>query len=128
MKEIISTPNAPSAIGPYNQGTSFEKLLFLSGQIPLDPKTMELVGGDDVKQQTKQVMENLKAVLEVANSSFDNVLKTNCYLSDMDNFIAFNEIYGKYFSTEDAPARATVAVKTLPKNVLVEVDAIAYKN
>lgn len=127
MKEIISTNKAPSAIGPYNQATSFEKLVFLSGQIPLIPETMELLEGD-VQTQTKQVMENLKAVLEEANSSFDNVLKTTCYLSDMDNFTAFNEVYAEYFNAQDAPARATVAVKTLPKNVLVEVDAIAYKN
>ena len=127
MKQIISTAKAPSAIGPYNQATSFEKLIFTSGQIALDPETMEIIEGD-VQAQTRQVMENLKAVLEEGNSSYDNVLKTNCYLSDMDNFVAFNEIYGSYFNAEDAPARATVAVKTLPKNVLVEVDAIAFKN
>ncbi len=128
MKQIISTPKSPSAIGPYNQGTSFEKLVFASGQIPLDPQTMELVGDNDIKAQTKQVMENLKAVLEEANSSCDNILKTTCYLSNMDNFIAFNEVYAQYFQSETAPARATIAVKTLPKNVLVEVDAIAHKN
>ena len=127
MKKIISTTKAPSAIGPYNQATSFEKLVFLSGQIPLDAQTMEIIEGG-VQEQTRKVMENLKAVLEEANSSFDNVLKTTCYLSDMDNFVAFNEIYAEYFGAEDAPARATVAVKTLPKNVLVEVDAIAFKN
>ncbi len=127
MKEIISTTKAPSAIGPYNQATSFEKLLFLSGQIPLDAESMEIIEGG-VKEQTKKVMENLEAVLTEANSSFDNVLKTTCYLSDMDNFVAFNEVYAQYFGTETAPARATVAVKTLPKNVLVEVDAIAFKN
>ena len=127
MKEIISTKKAPDAIGPYNQATSFEKLIFTSGQIALDPDTMDIVGVD-VQTQTRQVMENLKAVLEEGGSSFDNVLKTTCYLSDMDNFVAFNEIYGEYFNVEDAPSRATVAVKTLPKNVLVEVDAIAYKN
>jgi 2-iminobutanoate/2-iminopropanoate deaminase len=126
MKQIISTTKAPSAIGPYNQGTSFEKLVFTSGQIALDPQTMEIVNGG-VKEQTKQVMENLKAVLEEANSSFENVLKTTCYLSDMDNFTAFNEIYGEYFNPQTAPARSTVAVKTLPKNVLVEVDLIAFK-
>jgi 2-iminobutanoate/2-iminopropanoate deaminase len=127
MKQIISTNKAPAAIGPYNQGTSFEKLAFLSGQIPLNPETMEIVEGG-VKEQTRQVMENLKAVLEEANSSYANVLKTTCYLSDMDNFVAFNEVYAEYFGADDAPARATVAVKTLPKNVLVEVDAIAFKN
>lgn len=127
MKEIISTTKAPAAIGPYNQGTSFEKLVFLSGQIPLNPETMEIVEGG-IKEQTKKVMENLSEVLKEANSSFDNVLKTTCYLSDMDNFVAFNEVYAQYFKAETAPARATVAVKTLPKNVLVEVDVIAYKN
>ena len=91
MKTIISTPKAPSAIGPYNQATAFDKLIFTSGQIALDPATMEIVIGG-VKEQTKQVMENLKAVLEEAGSSFENVLKTTCYLSDMDNFVAFNEV------------------------------------
>jgi len=127
MKQIISTKKAPDAIGPYNQATSFEKLIFTSGQIALDPETMEIVEGG-VQEQSRQVMENLKAVLEEGNSSYENVLKTNCYLSDMDNFAAFNEIYGEYFGADTAPARATVAVKTLPKNVLVEVDAIAFKN
>ncbi len=127
MKTIISTPKAPSAIGPYNQATAFDKLIFTSGQIALDPTTMEIVQGG-VKEQTFQVMENLKAVLEQSGSSFENVLKTTCYLSDMDNFVAFNEVYGKYFNAETAPARSTVAVKTLPKNVLVEVDTIAFKN
>lgn len=127
MKEIISTPKAPGAIGPYNQATALANLVFTSGQIPLDPETMELVEGD-VQVQTKVVMDNLKAVLEEAGSSYENVLKTTCYLSDMDNFVAFNEIYAQYFKAQTAPARATVAVKTLPKNVLVEVDAIAFKN
>ena len=126
MKKIVSTPKAPSAIGPYNQVTTFDKLVFTSGQIALDPATMEIVAGS-VQEQTKQVMENLKAVLEEAGSSFENVLKTTCYLSDMDNFVAFNEVYGQYFKSETAPARSTVAVKTLPKNVLVEVDVISYK-
>ena len=127
MKEIISTNKAPSAIGPYNQGTTLDNLVFTSGQIALVPETMELVEGGIV-EQSKQVMENLKAVLEEAGSSYENVLKTTCYLSDMDNFATFNEVYSEYFKAETAPARSTVAVKTLPKNVLVEVDAIAYKN
>ncbi len=127
MKEIISTTKAPAAIGPYNQGTSFDKLVFLSGQIPLIPETMEIIEGG-ISEQTQQVMQNLKAVLDEANSSFENVLKTTCYLSDMDNFVAFNEVYSQYFDAQNAPARATVAVKTLPKNVLVEVDVIAFKN
>ncbi|RBQ26435.1 RidA family protein [Arcobacter sp. CECT 9188] len=127
MKKIISTTKAPSAIGPYNQAISFEKLIFTSGQIALDPVTMEVVNGT-VQDQTKQVMENLKAVLEEAGSSFENVLKTTCFLANMEDFVAFNEIYGQYFKGETAPARSTVAVKTLPKNVLVEVEVIAYKN
>ena len=127
MKEIISTPKAPGAIGPYNQATALANLVFTSGQIPLNPETMELVEGD-IQVQTKVVMDNLQAVLEEAGSSYENVLKTTCYLSDMDNFVAFNEIYAQYFKAQTAPARATVAVKTLPKNVLVEVDAIAFKN
>lgn len=127
MKKIISTAKAPSAIGPYNQATSFEKLIFTSGQIALDPVTMEVVNVT-VQEQTKQVMENLKAVLEEAGSSFENVLKTTCFLANMEDFVAFNEIYGQYFKGETAPARSTVAVKTLPKNVLVEVEVIAYKN
>ena len=125
MKKIISTSKAPSAIGPYNQATSLGNMVFTSGQIALVPSTMEIVEGG-INEQTKLVMENLKAVLEKAGSSMDNVLKTNCYLSNMDDFLAFNEIYAKYFNAETAPARATVAVKTLPKNVMVEVDAIAY--
>ena len=127
MKQIISTTKAPRAIVPYNQATAFDKLIFTSGQIALNPATMEIVNGG-VQEQTKQVMENLKAVLEEAGSSFENVLKTTCYLSDMDNFVAFNEVYAQYFPAETAPARATIAVKTLPKNVLVEVDVIAFKN
>jgi len=127
MKQIVSTQKAPSAIGPYNQATIFEKLVFTSGQIALDPNTMEVVAGG-VVEQTKQVMENLKAVLQEANSSFENVLKTNCYLANMEDFAIFNEEYSKYFDAKTAPARSTVAVKTLPKNVLVEVDVIAFKN
>jgi len=127
MKQIISTKKAPDAIGPYNQATAFGELIFTSGQIPLVAETMEIVEGD-IKEQSKQVMENLKTVLEEGNSSMDNILKTTCYLSSMDDFVAFNEVYGEYFDPKNAPSRATVAVKTLPKNVLVEVDAIAYKN
>lgn len=127
MKKIISTTEAPSAIGPYNQAVGYSNLIFTSGQIPLVPKTMEIVTGG-ITEQTILVMDNLKAVLLEAGTSMENVLKTTCYLSDMDNFAAFNKVYSEYFASEDAPARATVAVKTLPKNVLVEVDAIAFKN
>ncbi|MFK2822674.1 RidA family protein [Arcobacter sp. YIC-80] len=127
MKKIISTNKAPSAIGPYNQATAFENLIFTSGQIPLVTSTMEIVEGG-IEEQSKLVLEHLKSVLEEAGSSLDNVLKTTCYLSDMDNFLKFNEVYNNFFGGENAPARATVAVKTLPKNVLVEVDAISFKN
>ena len=127
MKTIISTTKAPSAIGPYNQAIAYQNLIFTSGQIPLVPSTMEIVEGG-IKEQSTLVLEHLKSVLEEADSSLNNVLKTNCYLASMDDFAAFNEIYSKYFENSNAPARATVAVKTLPKNVLVEVDAIAFKN
>lgn len=127
LKTIISTKKAPDAIGPYNQATVFGNLIFTSGQIPLVPETMEIIEGR-ISEQTRQVMENLNAVLTEAGSSFDNVIKTTCFLSDMGDFAAFNEIYEEYFDSETAPSRSTVAVKTLPKNVLVEVEVIAYKN
>ena len=126
MKEIISTSKAPGAIGPYNQATTYQDLVFTSGQIPLVPSTMEIVEGG-IKEQSQLVLEHLKTVLEEAGSSLDNVVKTTCYLANMDDFVQFNEIYSKFFDNVNAPSRATVAVKTLPKNVLVEVDAIAFK-
>lgn len=127
MKTIIATNKAPSAIGPYNQAVAFENLIFTSGQIALDPKTMNVVEGG-IKEQTIRVLENLKAVLEEADSSFDNIIKTTCFLASMDDFNEFNAAYDRYFNPATAPARSTVAVKTLPKNVLVEVEVIAFKN
>ncbi|SRR5574344_1878841 len=127
MKTIIATNKAPSAIGPYNQAVAFENLIFTSGQIALDPKTMNVVEGG-IKEQTIRVLENLKAVLEEADSSFDNIIKTTCFLASMDDFNEFNATYDRYFNPATAPARSTVAVKTLPKNVLVEVEVIAFKN
>lgn len=127
MKTIIATNKAPSAIGPYNQAIAFENLIFTSGQIALDPKTMNVVEGG-IKEQTIRVLENLKAVLEEADSSFDNIIKTTCFLASMDDFNEFNAAYDRYFNPATAPARSTVAVKTLPKNVLVEVEVIAFKN
>ena len=124
MKKIIHTHNAPDAIGPYSQAVVHNNILYCSGQIGLDPETSEFAG-DDVESQAKQVMENLKAVLEEAGSSFDKVIKCGIYLDDMDNFAAVNEIYGSYFGSEP-PARETVAVKTLPKNCKVEVGCTAY--
>ena len=121
MKQI-STDKAPAAIGPYSQGFVSGNILFSAGQIPLDPVTGEIVG-EDITSQTEQVMKNLGAILEAAGSSYEKTLKTTCFLSDMGNFGAFNEVYGKYFTGK--PARSCVAVKTLPKNVLVEVEVVA---
>ena len=121
MKQI-STDKAPAAIGPYSQGFVSGNILFSAGQIALDPATGEIVG-EDISAQTEQVMKNLGAILEAAGSSYEKTLKTPCFLSDMGDFAAFNEVYGKYFTGK--PARSCVAVKTLPKNVLVEVEVIA---
>ncbi len=120
--KIIDTKNAPGAIGPYSQAIVHSGMVFTSGQIPIDPACSEVVA-NDITGQTTQVMENLKAVLIAAGSDTDSVIKTTCFLSDMDNFAAFNEVYAKYF-TGTKPARSCVAVKTLPKNVLVEVEAV----
>lgn len=125
MKEIISTSKAPAAIGPYSQATMHNGIIYCSGQIPLDPVTMEIVG-DDVSTQAKQVMINLKSVLEEAGSDFSKVLKCSIFLDSMDDFAAANEIYGAYFK-KNPPARETVAVQTLPKNVLIEISCIAYR-
>ncbi|MCD8327438.1 MAG: RidA family protein [Lachnospiraceae bacterium] len=118
----ISTSNAPAAIGPYSQAYITGSLLFTSGQIALDPVTGAVVG-DTIKEQTEQVMKNLGALLDAAGSSYNQTVKTTCFLADMNDFAAFNEIYGKYFT--EKPARSCVAVKTLPKNVLCEVELIA---
>ena len=122
-KQIISTGNAPKAIGPYSQAIKTDQLIFTSGQIAINPTTGK-VEQETIEGQAVQVLENLKAVLEAAGSDLNKVLKTTCYLADMDDFKAFNLVYSEYFG-ESMPARATVAVKTLPLNVLVEIDAIA---
>ncbi len=122
--EFISTPNAPAAIGPYSQGTIFGNLVFTSGQVPLEPSTGEVLEGN-ITEQTELVMKNLGAVLEAGGSKFENAIKCTCFLSDMNDFAAFNEVYAKYFVNK--PARSCVAVKTLPRNVLVEVECIAFK-
>ena len=122
-KQIINTPDAPTPIGPYSQAVQVGDWIFLSGQIPIDPATGEL-NISSIEMEAKQVMENLKAVLKEANATFDSVVKTNIYLSDMSLFAAVNEVYGSYF-TKDFPARETLAVKTLPKNVNVEISMIA---
>ena len=124
MKKIITTLNAPAPIGPYNQAILTKDTLYVSGQIGLNPQTMELVEGK-IEEETRQVMENLKAVLNAANMDFEHVVKSSIFLSKMDDFAQVNEIYGTYFDAETAPARETVAVKTLPKNVRVEISMIA---
>lgn len=126
MKKIITTLKAPSPIGPYNQAILANDTLYLSGQIGLDPHTMKVVVGG-VKEETKQVMKNLKAVLEAAEMTFDNVVKSSIFLTNMSDFGQVNGIYGSYFNNETAPARETVAVKTLPKNVRVEISMIAIR-
>ena len=124
MASKIQTEKAPQAIGPYSQATVVGNLIFTSGQIALDPETGSLVG-DTIAEQTHRVCKNLGAVLEAAGASYDNVVKTVCFLSDMADFAAFNEVYGTYFTGK--PARSCVAVKSLPKAALVEVEVIAEK-
>lgn len=121
MKKIATT-NAPAAIGPYSQAVVCGGLVYTSGQIALDPATATLVG-NDISAQTEQVMKNLDAVLTAAGSSFDKAVKTTCFLANISDFAAFNEIYGKYFTSK--PARSCVAAKDLPKGALVEVEIIA---
>ncbi len=122
MSEIISTSNAPKAIGPYSQAVKLGSIVYTSGQIALSPVTGELVGSD-IAAQTEQVMKNLSAVLEAAGVSFDDVVKTTCFLADIADFAEFNGVYGKFITS--APARSCVAVKALPKGALVEVEVIA---
>ncbi|MBJ7882432.1 Rid family detoxifying hydrolase [Gelidibacter salicanalis] len=126
MKKIINTPNAPAPIGPYNQAILTGNTLYTSGQIAFDPKTNELVL-DTIVAETKQVMENLKAVLTAADMTFENVIKASIFISDMNNFGQINEVYGTYFDAETAPARETVEVANLPKFVNVEISMIAVK-
>lgn len=124
MKKIVHTNDAPDAIGPYSQAVIHNDIVYCSGQIGLDPETMEFVG-DDVSSQAKQVMKNLEAVLVEAGSGFGKVIKCSIFLDDMSNFQTVNEIYGEYFQN-DPPARETVAVKTLPKNCKVEIGCTAF--
>ena len=126
MKKIITTKNAPAPIGPYNQAILVNDTLYLSGQIGLDPRLMKMVEGD-IKKETEQVMENLKNVLEAAEMTFNHVIKSSIFLSDIEDFGEVNEVYGSYFLNETAPARETVAVRTLPKYVRVEISMIAVK-
>jgi 2-iminobutanoate/2-iminopropanoate deaminase len=126
MKKIIYTDKAPAPIGPYNQAILVGNTLYTSGQIALHPETMELVM-DTIEIETKQVMENMKAVLEAAEMTFDDVVKSTIFISDMNDFAKINTIYGAYFDEKTAPARETVQVACLPKNVNVEIAMIAIK-
>jgi 2-iminobutanoate/2-iminopropanoate deaminase len=123
VKQAVASPDAPKAIGPYSQAVRAGQLLFLSGQVPLDPATGQIVTGD-IAAQTRRVFDNLSAVLNAGGRSFSDVVRTTVYLADMNDFAAVNEVYGTYF-TEPYPARATVQVARLPKDARVEIDMIA---
>jgi 2-iminobutanoate/2-iminopropanoate deaminase len=126
MKKIIYTDKAPAPIGPYNQAVLIGSTLYTSGQIALNPETMELVV-DDIQTETKQVMENMKAVLEAADMTFENVVKTTIFIMNMGDFAQINTVYGSYFDESNAPARETVQVAGLPKGVNVEISMVAEK-
>ena len=121
---IINTSKAPKAIGPYSQAIVENKVMYTSGQLPLDPETMEFAGSD-IKSQTRQSLLNLQKILEEGGASLKSVVKTTCFLSDMNNFAQFNEVYSEFFGTDGAPARSCVEVARLPKDALVEVEAVA---
>ena len=125
MREIISTKNAPKAVGPYSQAIKYGDLLFVSGQITIDPKTDEIVTGD-IETQTSMALDNLKAIIEASGMGLENVLKCTCFLKDMEDFARFNSVYNSYFG-DILPARECVEVSRLPKDVLVEVSAICGK-
>ena len=127
MKKIIKTDKAPAPIGPYNQAVLTGNMLYISGQIALNPETNELET-KELQKETTRVMENLKAILNEAEMDFENVIKTSIFISDMNNFAKINEVYGSYFNAETAPARETVEVANLPKFVNVEISAIAVKS
>ncbi len=123
MRQVISTPSAPKAIGPYSQAIRAAGLLFLSGQVPLDPATGQMIEGD-IAKQTERVLENLKALLEAAGSSLERAVKTTVYLKDMNDFPSMNEVYKRYFQ-DDPPARSTIEAARLPRDARIEMDLIA---
>ena len=125
MKEIISTSDAPAAVGPYSQAVKTDNLLFCSGQIALDPVS-GVLAGNDIKAQTEQVMQNISAILAASGATFDDVVKTTCFLADINDFADFNAVYAKYFTSR--PARSCVAAAALPKGALVEVEVTAISN
>lgn len=122
--ERIQTDGAPAAIGPYSQAVRLGELVFTAGQIPLHPESMDLVGVDDVGAQTERVMQNLQRILEASGAGLDTVVKTTVFLTDMNDFVAMNEVYGRFFE-DHRPARSTVEVSRLPKDVRVEIEAVA---
>jgi len=125
MKRIIDTPKAPKAVGPYSQAVEANGMLFISGQIPIDPAIGKIVEGG-IKEQTEQVMKNIGVILKAAGYGYADVIKSTCLLNDMDNFSAMNEVYGRYYA-ENPPARAAYGVVRLPLGALVEIETIAYK-
>ena len=125
MKKVISTPNAPAAIGPYSQAIQVGNLIYTSGQIPIDPATGQLVEGG-IKEQTRQSLSNIQAILQEAGLTMASVVKTTVFMADMADFAEMNSVYAEFF-TEPYPARSAVAVKTLPKNALVEIEVVAEK-
>ncbi len=126
MKKILSTNDAPKAIGPYSQGTEANNFVFTSGQLPLDPATGDFVTGG-IKEQTRQSLINVKAILEAAGTTMDNAMKLTVFLSDMNNFALMNEVYGEFFTEGSYPSRSAVEVARLPKDALIEIEAIATK-
>lgn len=125
MKKIVTTEKAPKAIGSYSQGTIYNGIVYTSGQISIDPDTQQFIDGD-IEIQTNLVLKNLREILLAANSSLENVLKVTIFLKDMNDFVAVNQVYSKYFTTN--PSRSTVEVKRLPKDALIEIECIAYIN
>lgn len=125
MKEVIESSTAPAAIGPYSQAIIYEKLLFISGQLPLIPKTMQFPDGG-IKEQACQSLKNIEEILKKSHASLDTVIKTTCFLTDMSHFPQFNEVYKKFFNGKNPPARSCIAVAGLPKEALVEIEIIAY--
>ncbi len=128
-RQVIGTESAPAPVGPYNQAIAATgMMIFVSGQIPLDANTGEIIGEGDVAKQTQQVMKNLEAILTASGATWDNVAKTTVFLTDMGNFATVNQVYAEYFTSATAPARACVEVSRLPKDVLVEIECIAVVN
>jgi len=127
MKKIIQTKDAPEPIGPYSQAVFINDMIYTSGQIAMDPRTNKLIV-DTIRNETKQVMKNIEAVLKSCNMTFDHVIKSTIYITNMDDFGTINEVYGNYFKDSNTPARETVQVSKLPKNVHIEISVIASKN